>query len=55
MGLKFLEQFFKFCFQFPGHTESSDEDEEDDLSGPLLNVELDRLYSDMASVRNGVS
>ncbi|XP_059696328.1 sperm-associated antigen 17 [Haemorhous mexicanus] len=35
-----------------GYTETSDEDEEDDLVHPLLNVELDRLYSEMVSLEN---
>ncbi|XP_030912571.1 sperm-associated antigen 17 [Geospiza fortis] len=35
-----------------GYTETSDEDEEDDLVYPLLNVDLDRLYSDMVSLEN---
>ncbi|KAL2311321.1 hypothetical protein Nmel_003021 [Mimus melanotis] len=34
-----------------GHTETSDEDE-DVVVGPLLNVELDLLYSDMVSLEN---
>lgn len=46
---------FEFCFQFPGHSEASEEDEGDSLVYPLLNVDLDLLYADMASVRNGVS
>lgn len=46
---------FKFCFQFPEHSETSDEDEGDSLVYPLLNVDLDLLYADMASVRNEVN
>ncbi|XP_041267052.1 sperm-associated antigen 17 isoform X3 [Onychostruthus taczanowskii] len=33
-------------------TETSDEDEEDNLVYPLLNVDLDHLYSDMVSLEN---
>lgn len=58
VGLKFLEQFFKFCFQFSEYSEISDEDEEDEEDGLvdlLLNEELDLPASDVASVRNGVS
>nr|XP_030122486.3 sperm-associated antigen 17 [Taeniopygia guttata] len=35
-----------------GCTETSDEDEEDDLVYPLLNIDLDQLYSDMVSLEN---
>ncbi|KAM4904596.1 sperm-associated antigen 17 [Sylvia borin] len=35
-----------------GYTETSDEDEEDDPVSPLLNVDLDLLYSDMVSQEN---
>ncbi|XP_037990699.1 sperm-associated antigen 17 isoform X2 [Motacilla alba alba] len=35
-----------------GSSETSDEDEDDDLVSPLLNIELDRLYSDMVSLEN---
>ncbi|KAL9866853.1 sperm-associated antigen 17 [Geothlypis trichas] len=52
-----LRQLFlmekKFSGKSPrssGYTETSDEDEEDDPVYPLLNVDLDHLYSDMASV-----
>uniref|UniRef100_A0A803V6Q8 Sperm associated antigen 17 n=1 Tax=Ficedula albicollis TaxID=59894 RepID=A0A803V6Q8_FICAL len=35
-----------------GYTETSDEDEGDGVVGPLLNIELDLLYSDMVSLEN---
>ncbi|XP_077030356.1 sperm-associated antigen 17 isoform X2 [Agelaius phoeniceus] len=35
-----------------GYTETSDEDEEDDPVYPLLNIDLDHLYSDMVSLEN---
>lgn len=53
--MKLLEHFLKFCFQFPGHTETNGKGGKDDLTDPVLNKELDLLISDMASVRNGIN
>ncbi|XP_054125862.1 sperm-associated antigen 17 [Melozone crissalis] len=54
-----LRQLFlmekKFSGKSPrssGYTETSDEDEEDNPVYPLLNVDLDHLYSDMVSLEN---